>query len=179
MGQCDRYRAFIMDKMKGQQTSAQEGRNTFQVWSQAFQQESLISSETGCGFIPGLAAPLACITRVRQLMQELVDGVPMLLFCADDTVATQKEIKKYWKKVLLINGSRTIVDEPANPRKFDCMAALQYGVADILPRLQARNAFIMDEPMPVKSMIPNWLEEALNESRNTSKQIHLGPGTVS
>ena len=179
MGDRTAYRAFVMDKMKGQQHSAQEGRTTFTVWSNAFQQEGIQSKETGFGFIPGLASPGACATFVRQHMATVIDDLPMLLFVADSTLATQKEFKTFRKRVTKVGGLDTILDEPANRRKHDCMAALQYGVAELHQRLQVKAAFFGDEtgdrPTPA---IPDWLQESLDRARGKEQSIHLGPGTA-
>jgi hypothetical protein len=178
MGTHANYRAFVMDKMKGQQHSAQEGRTTFQVWSNAFQEEGIQSRETGFGFIRGLADPGSCATYVRQLMAATIDDLPMLLFVADSTIETQREFKTFRKRVLLQGGQSVIVDQPANPRKHDCMAALQYGVAELHPRLQARTAFYMEAEQKAVPMIPDWLEESLAKARKDDSCIHLGPGTA-
>jgi hypothetical protein len=135
--------------------------------------------ETTFGFIPGLPAPKVAATYVRQHMATMIDSLPMLLFVADQTLATQKEFKTYRKRVQKIGGMDTILDEPANPRKHDCMAMLQYGVAELHQRLQQKAAFYgSDTVRPASSGIPDWLQESLDRARNNQSSIHLGPGTA-
>lgn len=168
------YEAFIMDQNKGRQTNAGERRNTFQVYSEAFESIGIQSRLTRYGFLPGCNKPDQRYGCVRELMATRLFDLPLLMLCDQHTPATRKEFGTYNKKELRTIQGTTILDEPANPRKHDCMAALEYGVTYLRPLLEAGTAFRVDATQV--SSYPDWVREIQDMNKNQKRSIHLGPG---
>jgi hypothetical protein len=176
MGDCP-YQAFIMDLNKGRQTNAGEGRTTFQVYADAFRDAGVRSITTGHDFLPGLNVPAVRSTVVRRMMNKIVEGSAQILLCDQHTPATQGEFFRYTKKVLRLNGVETVLDEPQNPRKHDCMAALEYGVSYLDDLLDKGLAFVVPQQDSLAAL-PAWIRRVLEEQQKHAGQqpIHLGPG---
>lgn len=142
-----RYEAYIMDAHAGRQTHAGRDESTFGVFSNAFEKAGLKSRQTSSMFIPGCDDRQRRFRAVRELLRvQHESGIPGLLFVENATFETRKEFSKYRKKVESRGSSLDMVlDEPANPRVFDCMAALEYFAAYIETLFAMNQAYINPE----------------------------------
>lgn len=128
-----RYEAFIMDQQAGRQTHAGRDDNTFQVYSQAFRKKKLLSRQTSYSFLPGCNIPQVRYRAVRELLlPQGENGLPSLLIVEERCPETKREFLRYMKKTENRGeGVDSVLDEPANPRLYDCMAAMEYGITHI------------------------------------------------
>jgi hypothetical protein len=168
------YEAFVMDQNKGRQTNTGEGRTTFQVYEDAFQEIGFSSRQTKHGFYKGCNIPTKRQNTVREWLATSWNGLPQILFCDQHTAGVQWEIWRYFKKQM---SDGTILDEPANPRKFDAMAALEYGVEFLHSPVETNTAFRVYKTD--LSQTPEWAKKILEDTepnKNRGKSIHLGPG---
>jgi hypothetical protein len=140
------YEAYIMDKRAGRQTHAgrDAGDNVFHVYSQAFQNKGLVSRITGSSFVPGVDVPTVRYRCVRDMLGEQPGvGLPSVLFVEEACGETRREFAKYRKKTEVRGeGMDTVLDEPANPRLYDCMASLEYFAAFIHPAFMGGTAWV-------------------------------------
>jgi len=141
------YEAFVMDKRMGQQTRVGSTMNVFETYAIAFGEQRVISRQTSSGFIPGCDVPLIRYVAVREALSGK-GGWPSLFVVADKCPATVKEFFTYRKKQVLTAGVTTIADEPANPRKHDCMAALEYGATFMKDAFRSGMAYVSREDRP-------------------------------
>lgn len=143
------YEAYIMDKRAGRQTHTgrESGANVFQVYADAFKAKGLYSRLTGNGFIPGVDIPSVRFRCVRDLLGEQPGtGMPSILLVEEACPETKREFAKYRKKTEMRGeGMDSVLDEPANPRIFDCMASLEYFSAFILPAFMSGTAWVDPE----------------------------------
>lgn len=168
------YEAFVMDQNKGRQTNTGEGRTTFQVYEDAFEEIGLKSRRTKYGFYKGCNIPTKRQNTVREWLAASWGGLPQLLFCDQHTAACQWEVYRYMKKQM---SDGTIIDEAANPRKFDAMAALEYGVEFLRTPIESGTAFQVYRPDFTQT--PDWAKKVLDDTepnKRRGQQIHLGPG---
>jgi len=140
------YEAFIMDKRAGRQTHTgrDAGDNVFTVYSEAFAAKGLFARLTGNSFLPGVDVPTIRFRCVRDLMGEQPGvGLPSILFVEEACSETRREFAKYRKKTEIRGeGMDTVLDEPANPRIFDCMASMEYFAAYIHPAFIGGTAWV-------------------------------------
>lgn len=171
--------AFIMDRRMGVQTQAGADINVYQRYSDAFQQAGLTSILTKHTFIPGCDNPPRRYGDVRKLLSG--DGWPFLFFDAGGSPATRKEFTTYKKKTQVIYGVETIMDEPANPRKHDCMAALEYLCAYLMDAFQANTAYqapavLTDGESDIYRFAKEILKQQGLDVGIDQSYVHLGPG---
>ncbi len=176
-----RYTSFIIDRNQGRQhTVGSDGRAVTQVYADAFDRFGITSTRTRSGFEFGTNATSFRRNIVREMLATIENGLPMLLFCEQNTIETQKEFNKYMKKVIRVNGVEDIVDEPANPRVCDCMQALEYLCAYVKPEIETGDIY-RSNAKEEKAEMPGWLKKLLEETdpnRFRKGSIHLGPGMV-
>jgi hypothetical protein len=123
-----RYEAFIMDQMAGRQTHAGRDDNTFEVYASAFKRVKFYSRLSSYSFIPGCNVKSTRYRAVRDLMRIQPDaGIPSLLFVEETNQETKREFARYRKKSENRGeGVDSVLDEPMNPRLYDCMASVEY-----------------------------------------------------
>jgi hypothetical protein len=69
--------------------------------------------------------------------------LPSILFVEEACSETRREFAKYRKKTEARGeGMDTVLDEPANPRIYDCMASLEYFSAYIYPAFMGGTAWV-------------------------------------
>lgn len=123
------YEAFIMDKRYGRMTHGGRDNTTFENYENAFAGARLYSRLTKYGFEPGIDVPSFRYRVVREFIDGS-GGVPDLYYVRYHTPHLQHEFQTYRKKrIAAQDGTVQIMDEPANPRKYDVMAALEYLLA--------------------------------------------------
>ena len=172
------YEAFIMDKRMGRQTRVGVGETVFEIYTGAFKQEKIHSRQTKYGFIPGLDVPTIRYSDMRAVLDaDEEHGQPRLFVC-EHCEFTLKEFTTYRKKQIIVNGEITIMDEPANPRMHDCMAATEYIVSYLLPL--GVNSYV--EPDNYGGTGSTSYRAAkfitkMKEGANTP-YVHLGPGAA-
>lgn len=111
--------------------------------------------------------------------QEL-SQIPGLLIVEEKCPETKKEFTKYRKKSENRGeGVDSVLDEPANPRLFDCMASVEYFAAYIEPMFHAGQAYI--SPSKYRSATSPALLKARKimerqRSQNESGVVVLGAG---
>lgn len=139
-----RYEAFIMDKRAGRQTHAGREESTSRFYAAAFRDEGLSSRLTHSEFIPGCDVPQTRYRAVRDMLEVQVGvGIPGLMIVEERCPATKKEFLSYKKKrESRGEGMDMVLDEPANPRLFDCMAALEYGVTYLQSAFLSGKAYV-------------------------------------
>ena len=175
------YEAFIMDKRMGQQTRVGSTMNVFETYAYAFGEQRLVSRLTSSGFAPGCDVPLIRYVAVREALSGK-GGWPSLFIVEDKCPSTIKEFFTYRKKQMLTAGVTTISDEPANPRKHDCMAALEYGAAYMKDAFKSGLAYVPREERPTRgSSAYQFAQKMLSEQnefdqKNGVGYVHLGIG---
>lgn len=175
------YEAFIMDQNAGRQTHAGRDESTMMFYGAAFKESGLSSRLTSYSFSPGCNIPTVRYRMVRTLMnpQEL-SQIPGLLIVEEKCPETKKEFTKYRKKSENRGeGVDSVLDEPANPRLFDCMASVEYFAAYIEPMFHAGQAYI--SPSKYRSATSPALLKARKimerqRSQNESGVVVLGAG---
>lgn len=176
------FNAFIMDRRMGQQTTVGADINVFQRYAEAFASVQLESQMTKSGFIPGCDKPRRRYEDVRNLLSG--DGWPYLFFDVEKCPNTIREFNTYRKKQANIAGLETVMEEPANPRKHDCMAALEYLCSHITDAFRSNTAFAIPVKSPHQSgQVYQFAQSILAQQGLTKKPddsyVHLGPGSSS
>lgn len=174
------YEAFIMDRRIGRQTRVGTDVTVFQIYSEAFRKAGLSSRQTQSNFIPGCDVPGERFAAVRDLMSISSTGQPHLLLVESKTVETQREFSTYRKKELQITGAETILDEPANPRKHDCMQALEYLCTNVTERFRINMAYV-DPSLNSRGGSPAYRRAMSILKKHRDKEenyVHLGPGAL-
>lgn len=174
------YEGFIMDKHAGRQTHAGRDNTTFDVYSQAFGIHKLFSRLTNNSFFPGCDIVSTRTKAVRDLLTISPSGIPGMMFVEERCLETRKEFNTYRKKMGIVGGVETILDEPANPRIHDAMLSTEYFAAYIVPQFAMGTAYVSPgEWMPKGSPAYYRAMEILNRQNNSdSEYVHLGPGTA-
>jgi hypothetical protein len=133
-----------MDQMAGRQTHAGREETTFAVYSEAFTEAGLSSRLSMSSFIPGCNVRAQRFRAVRDLLEpQFETGIPSLMLVEETCPETRKEFNAYRKKTEARGeGVDSVLDEPANPRLFDCMAAVEYFAAYIHPMFMMGQAYV-------------------------------------
>jgi hypothetical protein len=173
--------AMVMDMHAGRQTWAGQDKSVCEHYSTAFKKAGIIARATGSGFLAGSDQKVARQRAVRSLLDPAEDGLPGLFLISERTPATQKEFHTYRKKQQAINGEMTILDEPANPRKHDCMAALEYLTEHVWQLMQQDGAYVPPQVQISYGSGAYRAAQAMlnaNEKKEYSGYVHLGPGAA-
>jgi hypothetical protein len=122
------YECFIMDMKVGRQTHAGRDTTACEVYSNAFRGKGLFSRLSSYSFIPGCDKPPTRFRAVRDLLTiQPTIGIPSLVFVEETCLETKREFAKYRKRTETRGENiDMMLDEPANPRLFDAMAAVEY-----------------------------------------------------
>lgn len=178
------YEAFIMDQNAGRQhTIGSDHRSVFELYSEAFRAQGLLSRVTGSGFSPGLNKPQLRYAMVRQQM-ELRSDIPGMLLFDEQTRHMQREFHTYVKKRNDVKGeldeSAKILDEPANPRKHDVMAALEYLVSYLNPLFRTNSAYVPPSETPNlgSPAYQHAMQLLAEQNKQRGDYVHLGPGVA-
>ena len=174
------YEAYIMDQQIGKQHNTGRDDSVFEHFEQAFRKAGLVSRQTLSSFLPGCNK---CETRYRTVRRMLTiqpEGMPMLLFVEDKMPGCKKEFSQYKRKTdRSREGSDIMLDVPARPRKFDIMAALEYGATHLASLFDSNTAYVVPTG---KSEYKNPILAAVKELQDLANQktngdyVHLGPG---
>ena len=169
------YEAFVIDRRFGQQTHQAAGMATWDVYAKAFAEAGLRSRSTDNFFVPSCDVPMDRQTKVRQMLGAALTMKPQLWVLLDNCPETLKEFARYYKKKEKIQGVERVTDLPENPRKFDCMAALEYLAAYLEPLLTGGMGYVEADVEEKPSM-----EDICGRITGMGKQkyIHLGPGVA-
>lgn len=177
------YEAFVMDKAVGRQTRVGMDDTVFQAYANEFAKQGISSRQTHSGFIPGCNVPSTCFRAVRDLLDPSERGRPTIFFVRDKCPETIREFTTYRKKRIEMAGEVTMLDEPKNPRKHDCMAGLQYFAAFITPMFAHNRAYVAPSPTGAGgSAAYRYAQKILKketsraESLNFVGYVHMGPG---
>jgi len=175
------YEAFIMDQQIGRQTRVGEDKTIFSKYAESFATRGLRARLCPNGFIPGCNVPANRYRAVRTMLEPGKSGFPSLLFVENKTVITQREFNTYRKKQLFVGGEETIMDEPANPRKHDAMAALEYLVAFVETAFATGTAFV--DPSVYRGHGSPAYKRAMQilkkyNEKSHGEYVHLGPGAA-
>ena len=120
------YEAFIMDKRCGRQTQTGRDDSTFDTYTKSFSAAGIRCRLTDSSFIPGVDVPTFRFRAVRIALEGDGKG-PFLFYVRFRTPETQREFMNYRKKqVRNSDGELQVNDEPENPRRYDCMAGVEY-----------------------------------------------------
>ena len=168
------YEAFVMDRRMGQQTRVGNQLNVFDTYAKAFLAAGLVSRITKGGFIPSCDVPPERWAAVRQ---QLGDD-PTLYIVMTTCLETVKEFHTYRKKQTRIGGELQIDDTPANPRKHDCMAALEYLATYMKAAFDARTAYVHPSVYPKRGGVAGWFKQVTNPQQTRDPYVHLGPGSA-
>lgn len=179
------FETFVIDQNAGRQTWAGREDSTTEHYAEAFAAQNLRSSVTDNSFHPGCNKPQQRYTAVRQLLAIDAFARPSIYFYDQMTSETQHEFGTYRKKQQEQkdddDDKPLILDEPANPRKHDCMAALEYMVEYVCGRFGRDTAFV--EPETAKHQGSGSYKAAQALKARMAKQhggeyVHLGPGAA-
>lgn len=178
------YEAFVMDQQIGRQTNTGRDETVFQHFEEAFRKAGLSSRMSLSGFLPGCNEPQTRYRTVRRMLTTQSNGMPMVLFVEDKIPSTKREFNSYRKKQESTKDGTTILDQPQNPRKHDCMASIEYGLTLIAQLMDVQGTAYI-EPSAYekqKSPILKRLDEIKNKDRDRDtggeSYVHLGPGTL-
>lgn len=140
------YESHIIDMRAGRQTHAGRDTNTTMHFSDAFRKHRLVSRQTSYGFAPGCDIPSTRYRAVRNLMEiQPGSGIPSLMIVEETCPATKTEFTKYRKKKassMVGADNDNVLDEPANPRVYDLMAAVEYAAAYLEPLFIVGKAYV-------------------------------------
>lgn len=175
------FEAFIMDQNAGRQTWAGREDSTSELYTKAFEAKNLKSRLTGATFLPGCNVPTKRFASVRTMLAVNARGRAQVYFYDHKTPETQREFDTYRKKQSEIAGEEVILDEPANPRKHDCMAAVEYLCEYIEQQFEAGTAFVAPENQVNQGSGSYKAAQALKASfakQQGGSYVHLGPGAA-
>ena len=173
------YEAFVMDQQIGRQTSTAQDETNFILYEQAFRKEKIVSRQTMSGFMLGCNIPATRFAAVRRMLTPQQNGMPMILFVEDKIPQTKKEFGTYRKKQEQTRDGMVILDQPANPRKHDCMASVEYGGTMILSLMDVGVAYtpVADWKRPANPILAE--AKKIMDGDKVSQDndyVHLGAG---
>lgn len=186
------YEAFVMDQQIGRQTSVGRDETVFMHYEEAFRKAGLSSRMTMSGFAPGCNEPNTRYRTVRRMLSVQKDGMPLIAFVEHKIRETRKEFGSYYKKRGDVAHEKRddvaqgtmILDQPANPRLFDCMASVEYGATFISQLMDTRGTAYVEPSayQNLKSPILVRLDEIRKKGNRTEDgsdgYVHLGPGVT-
>lgn len=171
------YEAFVIDRNFGRQKHfAANGVAAWDVLAKEFKKHGVASRMTQNYFVPGNNQVLQRQETVRNLLGgELLEG-PRLYVLLDATPETQREFERYLKKETTYKGVQVVEDTPENPRKFDCMAALEYMADFVYTLMQASQHYVSPQAYQGDSGMTTLARTVMGLQAD-KEYIHLGPGT--
>lgn len=174
------YEAYVMDQQIGKQTNTGRDDTVFEHFEQAFRKAGLSSRQTLSSFLPGCNKPETRYRTVRRLLTIQPEGMPMLLFVEDKIPSTKKEFSQYKRKTdRSREGSDIMLDVPARPRKFDAMAAMEYGATHLAQLFDTGVAYVVPTGYtqyknPILAAVKELQE--IDTKKTDGDYVHLGPG---
>jgi len=173
------FEAFIMDQMVGRQTTVGADQTVFATYEAEFRQRGLMSRLTGSGFMRGSNDKQLRRRTVRRMLEPMQGGYPQLLI-SNKCPQLQKEFFSYRKKEVKDHQGRPVpMDDPANERVHDCMAALEYLCQYVSERFRDGTAYV--EPAVARSQGSFAYHSAQAMQKKLMEQdqggySHMGPG---
>jgi len=173
------FEAFIMDQRIGRQTTVGSDTTVFQVYENQFRQRGIQSRLTKSGFMRGCDDKALRRRTVRDFLEPTLGGIPRLLVNSK-CIQTIKEFYNFRKKEVKDNtGMMTPLDDAANERLYDCMAAVEYLSQYISERFRDGTAYVEPERRrgqgsPAAHAAIRMQEKLHRESGGD--YVHFGPG---
>jgi len=172
------FEAFIMDQMVGRQTTVGADQTVFATYEAEFRQCGLVSRLTASGFMRGSNDKQLRRRTVRRMLEPLQGGYPQLLV-SNKCPQLMKEFYSYRKKEVKDNQGRSVpMDDPANERVHDCMAALEYLCQYVSERFRDGTAYV--EPAQARSTGSFAYHSAMAMQKKLQGAdggyAHMGPG---
>lgn len=176
-----RYEAFVMDKAMGRKTNVGTDLTIFEVYAQAFKAAGLFSAQTKNWFVPGINITEQRYRAVRNALEVNNEGKVGVLLVGERTPQTQQEFKSYRKRVRrAADGLPLILDEPANPKAHDCMAALEYLIAFLELEFARGAGYVTPREQVSTGGSAAYRASQLNlfgrKPEESSEYVHLGAG---
>lgn len=180
-----RFEAFIMDQQIGRMTTVGSDVTVFESYSREFAKLGILSRQTKHGFLRGCNDKQYRRRAVRLMLEPTQDGYGKLVLVEKGTYLTQKEFHTYRKKQLPAStsgdGKPVVIDEPVNERSHDCMASLEYLVAEIAQRFENGTAYKSPDISQGGGSLAYKAAQALlhkEEQQAFGAYVHLGPGAA-
>lgn len=173
------FEAFVMDQMIGRQTTVGADQTVFAAYEAEFRRRGLVSRLTGSGFMRGCADKSLRRRTVRRLLEPLDGGYPSLLV-SNKCPQLIKEFFSYRKKEVKDHQGRAVpMDDPANERVHDCMAALEYLCQYVSERFRDATAYVEPAQARTKGSFAYHSAMAMQKKMQEQEQggyAHMGPG---
>ena len=179
------FEAFIMDQQIGRMTTVGSDVTVFESYSREFAKLGILSRQTKSGFLRGCNDKQYRRRQVRLMLEPTQEGYGKLVLVEKGTFQTQKEFSTYRKKQLPAStsgdGKPVVIDEPVNERSHDCMAALEYLVAEMAQRFETGTAYRSPDLSGGKGSLAYQAAQKLltqQEQQTLGAYVHLGPGAA-
>ena len=134
--------------------------------------------------MPGCNEPPTRFRTVRRMLSTQANGMPLVLFVEDKIPLTKREFNTYRKKQDVTKDGATILDQPQNPRKHDCMASVEYGCTMLAQIMDSQGTAYVEQTLQEKAKSPilKRIEEMQKKQAGTESggegYVHWGPGAV-
>lgn len=170
------FQAFIIDMHGGKLREIGSGLHPVKQYENELRALGVQSVATRHGFIPGSDDVAGRQMRLREALSIRRDGTTEFLICVPRCPQTVAEFKRFKKKVAIVAGVVTPMEE-GERRNIHALDALEMGVANGLayfrPKPITRKSSAADS---IRAMRKSWSEWRKGKgSQSSTKTINLGP----
>jgi hypothetical protein len=173
-----RFETFIMDQMIGRQTTVGSDTTVFVIYEGEFRKRGLVSRLSNSGFMRGCNDKQLRRRTVRQMLEPIEGGQPQL-FVSNKCGQTIREFYSYRKKEVKDSQGRQVpMDDAANERVHDCMAALEYLCQYVSERFRDSTAYVEPERAKTNGSFAyrSAMEIIAKMDKDEGGYVHMGPG---
>ena len=165
------FQSFIIDMHGGRLRDIGSGRQVVVQYVEELRKHGISSLTTGSAFMAGCDDIAARTSAVRSALHVRPDGTTKLRLLRDACPNLERELKRYRKKTLTVNGIAIVSDEPNTKGECHAVQCMEYLFA-------SEPKFVLRKKIDLEPTMPAWMIEFMERRRQRSgpaKYTYLGP----
>jgi hypothetical protein len=165
------FYSFIIDMHGGRLRDIGSGRQVVVQYVEELRKHGVRSQTTGSAFMAGCDDVSARTSAVRSALHIRPDGTTRLRVIRGSCPNLERELKRYRKKSVLVNGVTIVGDEPNTKGECHAVQCMEYLIA-------SEPKFVAPRKKDEAEGMPQWMIEFMERRRQRQKPAsftYLGP----
>lgn len=165
------FYSFIIDMHGGRLRDIGSGRQVVVQYVEELRKHGVRSLTTGSAFMAGCDEVAARTSAVRSALHVRPDGTTKLRVLRGACPNLERELKRYRKKTVIVNGTPIVTDEPNTKGECHAVQCMEYLLA-------SEPKYVPQKKTDFEPEMPQWMMDFMERRRKRmgpAKFTYLGP----
>jgi hypothetical protein len=165
------FYSFIIDMHGGRLRDIGSGRQVVVQYVEELRKHGVRSLTTGSAFMAGCDEVAARTSAVRSALHVRPDGTTKLRVLRGACPNLERELKRYRKKTVIVNGTPIVTDEPNTKGECHAVQCMEYLLA-------SEPKYVPQKKTDFEPEMPQWMIEFMERRRKRmgpANFTYLGP----